>query len=43
MSTILTPDQGQISGITKMLEDAQHAVPDFGLEKARIESEVSNF
>ena len=43
VSTVLTPNQSQISGITKMLEDVRHAVPDFGPEKARIEAEVSNF
>ncbi|KAG9553184.1 hypothetical protein KCU71_g10571, partial [Aureobasidium melanogenum] len=30
--------QSQISEITKQLEDARHAVPDFGPEKARIEA-----
>jgi hypothetical protein len=38
----LTCDQGQISEITRSLEDARHAVPDFGPEKARIEADVSS-
>ena len=37
---VLTSIQGQISEITKLLEDARHAVPDFGPEKARIEADV---
>ncbi|CAD0107445.1 unnamed protein product [Aureobasidium uvarum] len=32
--------QGQVSEITKLLEDARHAVPDFGPEKARVEADA---
>lgn len=42
MNYALTVFQSQISEITKQLEDARHAVPDFGPEKARIEANVSN-
>ncbi|KAI4755602.1 hypothetical protein E4T52_12308 [Aureobasidium sp. EXF-3400] len=34
--------QGQISEVTRSLDEARNAVPDFGPEKARIEADVSN-
>jgi myosin heavy subunit len=42
VSTFLTSIQGQISEVTKSLDDARNAVPDFGPEKARIEADVSS-
>ncbi|KAI4728287.1 hypothetical protein E4T49_03899 [Aureobasidium sp. EXF-10728] len=32
--------QGQIGEMTRLLEDARHAVPDFGREKARVEADA---
>ncbi|KAI4715953.1 hypothetical protein E4T48_07862 [Aureobasidium sp. EXF-10727] len=34
--------QGQIGEMTRLLEDAQHAVSDFGPEKARIEADIDD-
>lgn len=42
MNYALTIVQSQISEMAKQLEDAKHAVPDFGPEKARIEANVSD-